>query len=320
MGSPDLISTGRTVLKTEGEAILRMADELGESFAEAVEAMFAAKGRVVVSGMGKSGHVGNKIAATLASTGTPAQFVHPGEASHGDLGMITCDDVALVLSNSGETAELADIIAHVRNQGITLIGVAGNPNSTLLKKSNIALVLPKADEACIAGLAPTTSTTMTLALGDALAVALMDKRDFSQDDYKVFHPGGKLGARLARVDELMHTGDDLPLVEADTPMGDVLITMSQKGFGVAIVTGENGQIAGIITDGDLRRRLDGLLDQTAQEVMTPDPTTILPRSRAAAALAEMNARKVTSLLVCEDESRAPLGILHIHDCLRAGVA
>ena len=319
MGSPDLIETGRTVLRTEGEAILRMADELGASFAQAVEAMYAAKGRVVVSGMGKSGHIGNKIAATLASTGTPAQFVHPGEASHGDLGMITRDDVALVLSNSGETAELADIIAHVRNQGITLIGVAGVPGSTLMKKADIALLLPKAKEACIAGLAPTTSTTMTLALGDALAVTLMDKRDFSQDDYKVFHPGGKLGARLARVDELMHSGDDLPLVTMDAPMGDVLIMMSQKGFGVAVVVDGAGALRGIITDGDLRRKMDGLLGQTAADVMTADPQTITPRSRASAALAEMNAGKRTCLLVCEQAGGAPLGILHIHDCLRAGV-
>lgn len=319
MGSPDLIETGRTVLRTEGEAILRMADDLGDSFAQAVEAMYAAKGRVIVSGMGKSGHVGAKIAATLASTGTPAQFVHPGEASHGDLGMITRNDVVLMLSNSGETAELADIIAHVRNSGITMIGIAGNPNSTLLKKANIALVLPKAKEACIAGLAPTTSTTMTLALGDALAVTLMDKRDFTQDDYKVFHPGGKLGARLARVEELMHIKDEIPTVSQDEPMSEVLITISQKGFGVAAVVDAEGALTGIITDGDLRRNMEGLLDRKASDVMTRDPMTITPKSRASAALMNMNERKITCLFVCEDGKKTPIGILHIHDCLRAGV-
>lgn len=319
MGSPDLIETGKTVLRTEGEAILRLTDELGASFEQAVNAMYAAKGRVIVTGMGKSGHVGAKIAATLASTGTPAQFVHPGEASHGDLGMITRDDVTLVLSNSGETAELADIIAHVRNSGITMIGIAGNPNSTLLKKADIALVLPEAAEACIAGLAPTTSTTMTLALGDALAVTLMDKRDFTQDDYKVFHPGGKLGARLARVEELMHTGAEIPTVAEGDPMSEVLITISQKGFGVAAVLTETGTLAGIITDGDLRRNMDGLLERTAKDVMTENPTTITPNSRASAALLSMNERKITCLFVCEETDKTPIGILHIHDCLRAGV-
>jgi len=296
-----------------------MADELGDSFAQAVEAMFAAKGRVIVSGMGKSGHVGAKIAATLASTGTPAQFVHPGEASHGDLGMITRDDVVLVLSNSGETAELADIIAHVRNSGIKMIGIAGKATSTLLRKADIALVLPKAEEACIAGLAPTTSTTMTLALGDALAVTLMDKRDFTQDDYKVFHPGGKLGARLARVEELMHIGDEIPLVTEDEAMSEVLITISQKGFGVAAVVDKSGHLMGIITDGDLRRNMDGLLSKRAADVMTRDPSTITPKSRASAALLNMNHRKITCLFVCDAVQKTPLGILHIHDCLRAGV-
>ncbi len=319
MGSPDLIETGKTVLRTEGEAILRMADGLGESFAQAVNAMFAAKGRVIVSGMGKSGHIGVKIAATLASTGTPAQFVHPGEASHGDLGMITRADVVLMLSNSGETAELADIIAHVRNSDITMIGIAGNPDSTLLKKADIALTLPKADEACIAGLAPTTSTTMTLALGDALAVALMDKRNFTQEDYKVFHPGGKLGARLARVEELMHKGAEIPTVGEDEPMSEVLITISQKGFGVAAVLDGSGKLVGIITDGDLRRNMDGLLERNAKDVMTRDPMTITPKSRASAALLSMNARKITCLFVCDEADKTPIGILHIHDCLRAGV-
>lgn len=319
MGASDIIKTGKRVLETEAEALNMLAAGLDSSFTQAVEAMFAAKGRIIVTGMGKSGHIAHKIAATLASTGTPAQFVHPGEASHGDLGMITRQDVVLVLSNSGETAELADIIAHVRLNDITMIGVAGRPDSTLLKKSNIALILPPAKEACIAGMAPTTSTTMTLALGDALAVALMEKRDFTQEDFRVFHPGGKLGARLARVDELMHSGHDIPIVAMDDPMSDVLITISQKGFGVAAVLDKAGALVGIITDGDLRRNMDGLLDRRAKAVMTPNPKTITANSRASSALAEMNERKITCLFVCEEGQNTPVGILHIHDCLRAGV-
>lgn len=316
----DALSTGRRVLKTEGEAILLLAETLDETFVRAVETMLRAEGRVIVSGMGKSGHIAKKVAATLASTGTPAQFVHPGEASHGDLGMITRQDVVLLFSNSGETAELADIIAHTRGHKITLIGVAGNPDSTLLRKSDIALVLPPAEEACIEGLAPTTSTTMTLALGDALAVALMEKRDFRAEDYKVFHPGGKLGARLARVHELMHQGDELPIVHVSAKMSDVLITISQKSFGVAAVVSDNGALAGIITDGDLRRKMEGLLDLTAADVMTPDPMTIRADTRASAALATMNARKITCLFVCDADTNRPIGILHIHDCLRAGLS
>lgn len=319
MGKTDAISTGRQVLRTEAEALAMLADGLDQSFADAVDTMFAASGRIIVTGMGKSGHIAKKIAATLASTGTPAQFVHPGEASHGDLGMITRHDVVLVLSNSGETAELADIIAHVRYNKIKLIGVAGRAESTLLKKSDIALLLPPAKEACIAGMAPTTSTTMTLALGDALAVALMDKRDFTQDDFRVFHPGGKLGARLARVEELMHIGDDIPVVAADQTMDEVLITISQKGFGVAAVVDAAGLLIGIITDGDLRRNMSGLLERKARDVMTSDPLTITASSRASEALAAMNTRKITCLFVCEDDGKKPVGILHIHDCLRAGV-
>lgn len=316
----DILATGRRVLKTEGEAILLQADALDNGFVEAVETMVAAQGRVIVSGMGKSGHIAKKVAATLASTGTPAQFVHPGEASHGDLGMITRQDVVLLFSNSGETAELADIIAHTRAHQIKLIGVAGKADSTLLKKSTIALVLPPAEEACIEGLAPTTSTTMTLALGDALAIALMERRDFRAADYKVFHPGGKLGARLARVEELMHIGDELPIVSNRAPMSEVLITISQKSFGVAAVVSDSGALAGIITDGDLRRKMDGLLELSAAEVMTPEPLTITAKSRASAALTTMNERKITCLFVCDEETNRPVGILHIHDCLRAGLA
>lgn len=315
----EALKTGQRVLKTEAEALSLLAASIDDTFEKAVDCMQNAKGRVIVSGMGKSGHVARKIAATLASTGTPAQFVHPGEASHGDLGMITREDVILLLSNSGETAELADILAHARRNKIPLIGIAGRATSTLLIKADFPLLLPPAEEACIAGLAPTTSTTMTLALGDALAVALMERRGFTPDDFHSFHPGGKLGARLARVEDLMHAGDELPLVPSSMPMGDVLIVMSQKGFGVAAVVDEGGDLIGIITDGDLRRNMEDLLGRKAIDVMTHKPTTITPESRAAAALANMNERKITSLFVCPDGQSTPVGILHIHDCLRAGL-
>lgn len=304
---------------TEAAALTDLATTLDGAFDDAVATMLAAQGRVIVSGMGKSGHIAAKIAATLASTGTPAQFVHPGEASHGDLGMVTTSDVVLLLSNSGETAELADLTAHTRRNGINLIGVAGRKGSTLLKKADIALLLPPAPEACPVGLAPTTSTTMTLALGDALAVALMERRGFTPDDYHSFHPGGRLGARLARVEELMTKGDALPHVGLDDPMSDVLLEITQKGFGVAAVTRPDGTLAGIITDGDLRRNMDGLLSMRAGQVMTPDPLTTRGSIRASDALQTMNARKITCLLVCEPADMKPLGILHIHDCLRAGL-
>lgn len=313
------LDTGRRVLQTEAAALALLSDSLDDTFDAAVDRMLAVQGRIVVSGMGKSGHIARKVAATLASTGTPAQFVHPGEASHGDLGMITRSDLILLLSNSGETAELADILAHARRHAIPLIGVASRPGSTLLKKSDVALLLPPAEEACIAGLAPTTSTTMTLALGDALAVALMERRGFTPDDYHGFHPGGQLGARLARVSDLMHSGADIPTVGEDASMGDVLITMSQKGFGVAAVVNSGGALVGIITDGDLRRNMNDLLTRRAADVMTAEPLTVAPRVRAAEALAAMNERKITCLFVCEVSGGAPVGIIHIHDCLRAGL-
>lgn len=319
MRTTDMTSIGRRVLRTEAAALQDLAAALDSTFDDAVEMILAAKGRVIVSGMGKSGHIAAKIAATFASTGTPAQFVHPGEASHGDLGMVTTADVVLLLSNSGETAELADLTAHTRRNGIHLIGVAGRKGSTLLKKADIALLLPPAPEACTVGLAPTTSTTMTLALGDALAVALMERRGFTPDDYHSFHPGGRLGARLARVEELMTTGDAVPHVGIDDPMSDVLLEITQKGFGVAAVTRQNGTLAGIITDGDLRRNMDGLLSMRAGQVMTPDPLTTRGSLRASEALQTMNERKITCLLVCEPDDMKPLGILHIHDCLRAGL-
>jgi len=314
----DFIGTARRVIHREAEALSMLAEALGESFNAAARLILDAPGRVIVSGMGKSGHVGRKIAATFASTGTPAQFVHPAEASHGDLGMVMRGDVVLVLSNSGETPELADIVAHTRRFGIPLIGVAAREDSTLLRQADVAILLPPAPEACETGVVPTSSTTMTLALGDALAVALMEHRRFTPEQFRVFHPGGKLGARLARVGDLMHA--ELPLVGLDTPMPEALLEISRKGFGVVGVTGPDGSLAGIITDGDLRRHMEGLLSHRAGEVMTPDPRTIGPEALAEKAVAVMNDRKITCLFVVDPEgSRAAVGILHIHDCLRAGV-
>jgi arabinose-5-phosphate isomerase len=313
----DTLAVARRVILREAEALGILAEAIGPSFNEAFEMILRATGRIVVSGMGKSGHIARKVAATLASTGTPAQFVHPAEASHGDLGMITQGDVLLVLSNSGETPELADIVAHSRRFGIPLIGVASRPESTLLREADVAIVLPPAPEACEQGIVPTTSTTMTLALGDALAIALMEYRAFTPDHFRIFHPGGKLGARLLRVHDLMHT--DVPLVAETTAMGEALLAMSGAGFGVVGVTDQKGHLRGIITDGDLRRHMEGLLSLTAGHVMTRDPRTIAPDALAVEALALMNERKITCLIVTAEDGSAA-GILHVHDCLRAGVA
>ena len=312
----DYLETARRVIGIEAQGLALLSDGLDGAFSAAVETILKARGRVIVSGMGKSGHIARKIAATLASTGTPAQFVHPAEASHGDLGMVTREDVALVLSNSGETPELGDLIAHTRRFAIPLIGVASRPESTLLRQSDVALVLPQAPEACGTGVVPTTSTTMTLALGDALAVALMEHRQFTPEHFRTFHPGGKLGAKLSKVGDLMHR--DMPLVPEDMPMSEVLLVISQKGFGVVGVTDAAGMLAGIITDGDLRRHMVGLLEHTAAEVMTANPRAIAPAALAEAALGLMNERKITCLFAVE--GGRPVGILHIHDLLRAGVA
>lgn len=317
MSHDTFLNTARRVISMEAAALSKLADTLDDGFATAVDLMLAAKGRIIVCGMGKSGHIARKIAATLASTGTPAQFVHPAEASHGDLGMMTPGDVALILSYSGETPELADVIAHTKRFSIPLIGVASRRDSTLLNQSTVALTLPPAKEACGTGIVPTTSTTMTLALGDAMAIALMEHREFTPENFREFHPGGKLGARLLKVADLMHTGDDLPLVAPETTMADVLIEMTRKGLGVAGVVSKNGTLAGIITDGDLRRHMDGLLAQTAHDVMTTSPITIAPSALAAEAVGMMNAREITCLFVLDQDR--PSGILKIQDCMRAGV-
>ncbi len=319
-GPETFLATARRVIGIEADGLAILAATLDGSFSAAINLILQAKGRVVVSGMGKSGHIGRKIAATFASTGTPAQFVHPAEASHGDLGMVTEGDVALVLSNSGETPELSDIVAHTRRFNIPLIGVASREGSTLLTQADVAILLPKAAEACGTGIVPTTSTTMTLALGDAMAVALMEHRRFTPDHFRTFHPGGKLGAKLIKVAELMHADEAIPLVTEDTPMGDVLLEMSRKGFGVAGVTDARGRLTGIVTDGDLRRHMDGLLSHTAAEVMTRDPRTVAPGAVAEKAVALMKDRAITCLFVVNpDGDGRAAGILNIHDCLRAGV-
>jgi arabinose-5-phosphate isomerase len=314
--STDLLATGQRVIRRESEALGVLAGTLGDSFAAALGLLLAAEGRVIVSGMGKSGHIARKIAATFASTGTPAHFVHPAEASHGDLGMVARGDVLIVLSNSGETPELADILDHAKRFAIPLIGIAGRADSTLLRQANVAVLLPEVPEACETGIVPTTSTTMMLALGDALAIALMEHRAFTPEHFRMFHPGGKLGARLLRVRDLMHRNP--PLVPEGMGMGEVLLAITRSGFGVVGVTDPAGKLAGIITDGDLRRHLEGLLSRSAAEVMTPDPRTIGPEALAGEALGLMNARKITCLLVTEGDHQAT-GILHVHDCLRAGV-
>jgi arabinose-5-phosphate isomerase len=315
-----LLATARQVATDEARALDALAEGFDDRFADAVRLILEAKGRVIVSGIGKSGHIGRKIAATLASTGTPAHFVHPAEASHGDLGMLSKGDVVLAISNSGEAPELADLLLFTRRFDIPLIGLSSRPGSTLMTQADVHLQIPAMGEACGYGIVPSISTTLTLAMGDALAIAIMKYRDFRPENFRDFHPGGKLGARLSRVRDLMHEGIALPLVQDSTPMSDALIEISQKGFGVVGVTGAEGALVGIITDGDLRRHMEGLLDHSAADVMTKAPTTIAPDALAEEAVAVMNARKITCLFVVDPQSGPEaLGLLHIHDCLRAGL-
>ena len=314
------VASGRRVILAEAEALHTLADCVDGGFSRAVAMLAAVTGRVVVTGMGKSGHVARKIAATLASTGTPALYVHPAEASHGDLGMITPQDAVLALSNSGETSELRDMILYTRRFAIPLLALVGRAPSTLAEAADHVLLLPDVGEACPMGLAPTTSTTCMLALGDALAVALLERRGFSAHVFAVFHPGGKLGGQLLRVEQLMHQGDELPLVAPETSVGDAILEMSRKRLGcVGVVAAD--RLVGIVTDGDLRRHMaPDILGRTAGEIMTRSPRTIGPRALAVEAVAAMNGppRPVTVLFVL-DEDR-PVGALHLHDCLKAGIA
>lgn len=308
----------RDVIRIEAEALSALHAAMPGDFDAVVTRLLEVKGRVIVSGMGKSGHIAAKIAATMASTGTPAQYVHPGEASHGDLGMITRQDALILISNSGETRELADIIAHSRRFAIPLIAITKKPDSTLGHQADFLLTLPNAPEACAIGMAPTTSTTCTLALGDALAVAMMRLRGFERENFLAFHPGGTLGAQLLRVSSVMHTGAALPVVSQETPMGETLIEMTAKGFGVAALV-EDGRLLAVITDGDLRRNLSDLMARTAGQVATRNPRSILPEALLSEALGVMNTHKISALFAV-DEAGQLRGLVHIHDILRAGVA
>jgi arabinose-5-phosphate isomerase len=296
-----------------------LSDSLNETFNETLSLLSAMQGRAVVTGMGKSGHIANKIAATMASTGTPAFFVHPGEASHGDLGMITAGDVVIALSFSGETAELADLVAYTKRFEIPIVSITGSAASALAEASCVALVLPDLNEACPMGLAPTTSTTAMLALGDALAVAMLERKGFSSDDFQIFHPGGKLGDQLQKVSDIMHIGEELPLVPNNIVMSEAILVMTARSFGCLGVVNTIGVLQGVITDGDLRRHMGPeLLTRMTGQVMTTGCTTIRPEALVNEALRTMNIKFISALFVVENER--PVGIVHIHDCLRAGVA
>jgi arabinose-5-phosphate isomerase len=309
----DILAIGREVVATEARALDQLADALDEDFAWAVRLLVAGKQRVIVSGMGKSGHIGRKIAATLASTGTPALFVHPAEAAHGDLGMIMRGDLLLILSNSGTTPELRTVVDHARSIGCPIIAVASQRTSPLIRSADVSLVLPHVREACPINIAPTTSTTLMLALGDALAIAVMRVRGQTREGMRLLHPGGSIGGRLQPVQALMHGGNSLPLVSPDTPMSEVLIEMTQKSFGIAGVV-QDGRLIGIITDGDLRRHIDDLLTGTAVDVMTAEPKVVIEGTLCEDALALMEEYRITALFVtAHDAPEQPVGLVHIHD-------
>ncbi len=318
-----ILDIAKKVLTIEAEAVSALTEKLNPDFEKAVEIIFNSKGRVVVTGMGKSGLVGKKIAATLASTGTPAFFLHPAEASHGDLGMVTSEDVIIAISNSGETEELVNLIPFLKRFNVAIISMTGNPASSLSRAADVTLDVSVKEEACPLGIVPTASTTAMLAMGDALAVALLMKRGFKEEDFAFFHPGGSLGKKLfIKVSDLMHTGDALPLVTPDMPMINATMEISSKRLGVAIVAGTDKEILGIITDGDLRRGIEkwgkAFFDMNAGEVMTKNPKTISEDELAAKALSIMERHSITSLIVPDDEGRAK-GIIHLHDILKKGI-
>ena len=313
------LRSARRVLETEISGLRALSDTLDGGFSRAIDLIAAVSGRVIVTGMGKSGHIATKIAATLASTGTPAQYVHPGEASHGDLGMITANDAVIALSNSGETAELSDIVAYAKLKRIPLISVTGKADSALSNAADVPLVMPDSPEACPLSLAPTTSTTVMLALGDAIAVALLERRGFSPEDFRLLHPGGQLGSRLTMAVDVMRSGDEMPLVKLASPMTETIIEMTAKRFGCVGVVSPTGKLVGVITDGDLRRHMENdILAMTAAEVMTPDPKAVSENILTAQVLAMMNENKITNYFVVADG--VPVGIVHIHDVLRKGLS
>jgi arabinose-5-phosphate isomerase len=319
MSDENAIQAGKRVIETEIAGLIALQASIGSDFAAIVARIGSLKGRLICAGVGKSGHVARKIAATMASTGTPAMFIHPTEASHGDMGMIGPDDGVLALSKSGEVSEMSDLIAYTKRFSIPLVAMTANANSALGKAGDYLMLLPEAAEACGETRAPTTSTTMQIAYGDALAVALLEQRGFTAQDFRVYHPGGKLGAMLKSVGDLMHQADDLPLIGLGTPMMEALLTMTSKRFGATGVIDGEGKLVGIITDGDVRRRAGtdfGAL--VAGDVMTPSPMTIHPDALAGAALAVLN-EKGRTVIFAVDETNTPVGILHVHDLLRAGV-
>jgi arabinose-5-phosphate isomerase len=320
-----VIDEARRVIRVEALALTAMAERIDDSFERAIDLILRSSGRVIVSGMGKSGLVGQKIASTMASTGTPAFFLHAAEGIHGDLGMIMTGDIVIAISNSGETEEILRILPSIKRLGAHLIAMSGNPASNLARSSDVFLDVSVAEEACPLGLAPTASTTATLAMGDALAVALLVKRGFKAEDFAIFHPGGSLGKKLIlRVEDLMHSGDAVPLVQEETLMKEALFVITAKGLGVTGVCDSSGALKGVITDGDLRRSLEkgfGILNQSASEIMKLGPLRIKRTELAAAALLTMEQRAITSLFVFEnDQSSAPCGIIHLHDILKAGIA
>jgi arabinose-5-phosphate isomerase len=311
------ITAAARVLQTEGEALLALAHCLPADLSRTIGAILGIRGRVILSGIGKSGHVARKIAATLASTGTPSFFVHPAEASHGDLGMVTPADICILLSNSGETPELRDLVAHCARFDIPLVGMSRDAGSALMQAADYRLTIPDLPEACTIGMAPTTSTTLMLGLGDALAVALMEARRFRAEEFRAFHPGGRLGAQLAPVRQVMHPASSIPTVGEATPMAQTILQMTAGGFGVAAVTDPAGNLIGVVSDGDLRRNLTDLMARNAGEVCTRNPVTVTADTLAAEALAILNRNKIGVLIVCE--GTRPVGILHLHDLLRIGV-
>lgn len=322
MSNQQFILSGQRTVAMETQAVSDLHDRIDQSFITACETLLACDGRVVVTGMGKSGHIANKIAATLASTGTPAFFVHPGEASHGDLGMITKNDVVLALSNSGNTAEVITLLPLIKRLGIPLISMTGDPNSALAQAAVANLDVSIAEEACPLNLAPTTSTTVTLVMGDALAIALLESRGFSAEDFAFSHPGGALGRKLLlRVSDIMHADNEVPRVAPETPLQNALLEMTAKGFGITTVTNNKGKLLGVFTDGDLRRIIDSKTDISTvkiDSVMTKNPKTVKHDMLAAEALTIMEKASITAVVV-EDASNHPIGVLHMHDILRAGV-
>lgn len=321
MDEREIVAKGKKIVEEEIKGLEELKESLGESFAKAVKEILSCEGKVILTGIGKSGHIARKIASTLSSTGTPSVFLHPSEALHGDLGLIDKKDIVIAISNSGESAEVLAIIPYLKLHGIPLIAITGNPKSSLAKHSDIVLTIPVTKEAGHLGLAPTTSSTATLVLGDALALTVMELRGFTEKDFALRHPAGALGKKLRLVKDLHHTGEEMPVVREDTPMREVVLVMTEKGFGATAVVDEEGKLVGIITDGDLRRfvnrggRLD---DSVAKDVMTRNPKTAKPDELALEALKRMEDYKITVLIVVDEENR-PIGIIHMHDILRAEI-